>query len=116
MKNYNRVIPRDFFNEAKLLKCFGVLALKVLDCQVPQGINISIEESGEAFKVKLDQINGSLHIVNYPVSINGEIVEVGTQYNSKDNFPFYCYINYCEILIFDEDGNFSEEFIENFNI
>ena len=46
MDNYSRVIPRDFFNEAKLLKCMGLLALKVLDNMTPNGIKILIEESG----------------------------------------------------------------------
>lgn len=53
MRNYTRVIPRNFFNEAKLLKCFGKLSLAVLDCQTPPGIKIDIHDTGAPFQIEL---------------------------------------------------------------
>jgi len=112
--NHRRVVPRDFFNEAKLLKCMGFLALRILDNQLPEGINIEISEPGEPFEIGMLQ-DGSLFVVNYPVTVNGEEVFMKTTYNSKDNFPMYCEIDYNDYLVFDEKGNFSQEFIERFS-
>lgn len=109
-----RVIPRDFFNEAKLLKCMGQLSLKILDCQLPDGIDIHIEDSGELFLIHQSEDDGSLYISNYQVGINGIRVRMKTKYNSKDNYPLYCESYWDEILVFDEQGNFSQEFIEHF--
>ena len=112
--SYNRVIPRDFFNEGKLLKCMGVLALSILDNKTPDGIEIHIDGSGEAFDIVLDQEWSILEVINYNVTINGEEYRVGTTYNSKDNFPLYVIVDDVEILVFDENGKFSDEFIETF--
>ena len=57
----NVVIPRDFFNYAKLLKCMGFLALNIHNGTLPDGIEISIEESGEQFEIGLED---DLFVVN----------------------------------------------------
>lgn len=113
MENYTRIIPRDFFNEAKLLKCMGVLALKILDAQLPEGITIEIEESGEPFNIMLTDC-GSLLVDNYPITVNGEPYTFKTTYNSKSNFPFFCDVDGEDVQVFNEDGNFDEEFITKF--
>lgn len=111
--SYTRVVPRDFFNESKLLKCMGFLALRILNSELPEGITIEIEESGDAFDIGMTQ-DGSLTVLNYPVTINGEDVTMKTTINAKDNFPFFCEIDYTEYLVFDDQGNFDKEFIERF--
>lgn len=116
--NYTRVFPRDFFNEAKLLKCFGVLALKIHDRLAPEGLelheNVTCEEfeSGydEGFKIGLMD-EGYLTIANISISAHGVPLLFCTNYNSKDNFPFFVYHEYTEIYVFDEQGDFQEEFI-----
>lgn len=114
MNNYNRVIPRDFFNEAKLLKCMGVISLAILDNKMPKGIKMSFEETGEPFEVALSD-EGSLFVANYPVTINGESYILKTTYNSKQNYPlFFDTQNYEEIEVLDESGNFTTKFIEYF--
>lgn len=107
-ENYCRVIPRDFFNEAKLLKCMGQLALKILDRQTP--CEISIKESGKPFEVALLD-EGSLTVINYPVTVKGIILTFKTTYNSKGAFPFYCEYDYTDYTVFDDNGNFDDEFI-----
>lgn len=111
MTKHNRVIPRDFFNEAKLLKCMGVLSLAILDCAVPKGVRIVIEESGEPFEVALSD-DGMLFLSNYETFVNGQPVTFGTRYNSKRNFPFFCVDPDSgeETDVFDEDGKFAGEF------
>lgn len=110
--NYQRVIPRDFFNEAKLLKCMGRLALKIVDNKLPEGVNIEIEESGEAFKIIQDAGDGSISVVNYPVTVNGKLVPFYTGLNSKEIYPLTCTIDEVEYTVFDYMGEFEPEFIE----
>jgi hypothetical protein len=114
MTDYTRVIPRDFFNEAKLLKCMGMLSLKILDRQLPDGIEIEVKEDGDPFNIQLTD-DGLLFIANYPVKVNRKNVFFGSTYNSKRNFPLLCVISYVEYTVFNEDGTFTEEFINQFS-
>jgi len=125
---YKRVIPRDFFNEALLLKSMGLLALKIQTAMIPPGIQISIEEEDdkileeeddkileyEGFNIKLYGEAGILYVDNYNVFINKKNVFIGTVYNSKRRYPLVAYHNNCEIEVFDEEGGFTEAFITTF--
>lgn len=111
---YDRVIPRDFFNEAKLLKSYGRLALLVLDRMIPDGITIEIQESGEAFDIRQNESDGSLFISNYPVRVNGRDVRFFSKYNSRDTYAFYASEGEEEIQVFHEKGYFTPDFIEYF--
>jgi hypothetical protein len=114
--SYQREIPRDFFNEAKLLKCMGVLALKILDDLTPEGIVIEIPETGQPFEIERQEEHDGLCVSNYTVEVNGEEYLVYSKYNSKSNFPLYIVDDeYNEAEVFDEKGNFSEDFIEMFS-
>ena len=109
---YTRVIPRDFFNESKLLECMGVLSLKILDRRLPEGVQIEIAETGEPFNIQLTD-DGVLTVANYPVTVNGKTVFFGTTYNSKANFPLFARSeSYEDFQVFDDNGDFSSEFIE----
>lgn len=109
IETYARVIPRDFFNEAKLLKCFGQLALKILDNATPENLNIYIEENGEPFEIDLTD-DGSLFIRNYATTINYTSVLFKSTYNSKSNYPFFCELDNIDYEVFDDHGNFTDEF------
>lgn len=112
--SYTRIIPRDFFNESKLLKCMAFLSLAILDNKLPDGIEISIKESGEPFDIVLDIEHDMIVIDNYPVTINGDEYMIGTLHNSKENYPFYVIVDDEEIEVFDDNGKFTTEFIEKF--
>lgn len=88
----------------------GLLALKILDGMCPDGINVYIEESGDPFDIQLTD-DGTLHVSNYPVTINDMPVFFGTPYNSKANYPLLATINEEEIRVFTETGEFSSEFV-----
>lgn len=120
---YKRVIPRDFFNEAKLLKCMGHLSLAILGARIPADVNIEISyndayaeecEGVEGFAIQLDPHLELLYVANYDIYINEEYVACGTIYNRKDPFPLYVYYKETEIKMFDEEGQFSEDFIKTF--
>ncbi len=109
IETYKRVIPRDFFNEAKLLKCMGQLALKILDGLTP--CEITIEETGQPFNIELSQ-EGSLFVSNYRAMVKDTFCFFKTTYNSKEPFPLYCEYDYTDYQVFDDKGEFHEEFIE----
>lgn len=87
----------------------GRLALKILDNELPQGLDIQIEESGEPFDIRLTE-DGSLTVENYPVTINGVPVIFKTSYNSKAAFPLFAEIDYTEYEVFDNNGEFLPTF------
>lgn len=116
---HKRAIPRDFFNESKLLKCMGLLSLAIKACTVPNNIKIEINindnyEEGQPFKISLDGKYELLYVDNYDIEINGEIYTFGTRYNSEANFPFFVFCGNEEIEVFDDNGKFSNEFISKF--
>lgn len=108
--SYERVIPRDFFNESKLLKCMGQLSLKILDCKLPDGIKIEIDECGSPFVIN-QTTDGRLFLQDYDVTINDIYVSMSTTYNSKDNYPLVCIHDDVETTVFDDAGNFTQDFI-----
>lgn len=109
-RDYHRIIPRDFFNEAKLLKCMGVLQLRIVDDQLPPGLDIKIDESGEPFEICRDEASSRLIVINYPTTINKVEVIFQTALNSQRPYPFYCQVGEEEIEVFDDKGNFTEDF------
>jgi hypothetical protein len=108
--NYRRIIPRDLFNEANLLKCVGRLILLIQEDQIPLPI-IYNEDCSEGFKIRMLPC-GDLTISNIEFFINKEQVIFKTTYNAKGNYPLFCEWDDCEFLVFDEQGQFTEEFIE----
>lgn len=107
--NYQRVLPRDLFNEAKLLKCIGRLVIKIHDGLAPQGL--SFDHKGDPFKIVLLE-EGSLMISNIKFTIGGELLTFQTTYNSKSEYPLFLYRDYTEYAVFDEQGNFDPEFVQ----
>ena len=107
MQNYNRVIPRDFFNESKLLKCLGNLTIKNGEL----GTGIEIDENGESFDIQLSD-DGILFVSNYSFELNGVDLSFGTRYNSKSNYPLVLSYCYEEVDVFDENGNYTSEFLQ----
>jgi hypothetical protein len=108
---YRRVCPRDLFNEAKLLKCYGLLCLKILDNQTPVPMTYE-DEHLVRFNVELLE-EGSLFISNLPIKIKGKRFTFKTTYNSKSNYPFFVQTDdYCEYEVFTDSGEFTDEFIE----
>jgi hypothetical protein len=106
---YNRVIPRDLFNEAKLLKGVGRLVLLIHDGNNPS--NVKFVHDGEPFEIGLMD-EGYLSINNITFTINGKQIEIVSQYNATNNYTLIAYYDYCEYVVFDEEGNYTTEFIE----
>lgn len=107
--SYTRVIPRDLFNEAKLLKCLGQLALLIHDGKAGN-LKVKHRRPDKGFVVHQDPSSGGLYCYNLRFTLNKVEVEVATNYNSKAPYPLgYCFNDeYGEV--FNDDGSFTDEF------
>mgnify|MGYP001596767171 CR=1 FL=1 len=106
---YQRVIPRDLFNEAKLLKCMGRLCLMIHDRVCP--CEMRFTDNGSPFKTALLD-EGALTIWNLRIYIKGHLFRFKTTYNSKAIYPLYVEHEYVDYLVFNEQGEFDKEFID----
>lgn len=114
---YKRVIPRDLFNESKLLKCIGQLVLHIQDGKVPKGLGVAEEmfavsqcESG--FEIEQADHDGSLRISNLNFFLGGQRLEFRSLYNSRESYPLVLVLeDYEEIEVFHDDGTFTDFFI-----
>lgn len=85
--SYQRVLPRDLFNEAKLLKCMGMIAMLVVDERI-KGLRMTQEECYHGFDVWKNDSDGSISITNILFhDSRGEKVLFWTPLNSKENWP-----------------------------
>jgi hypothetical protein len=104
---YLRVLPRDAFNEAKLLKCVGKLTLLIEDRMLP---GWAYDYDGAAFDVKQDESDGSISVANIAFTKDGERVTVGTPLNSKRAWPMLASgAGYDYVFVFDDAGNFNPD-------
>lgn len=107
-----RVIPRDLFNEAKLLKCLGQLALHVHDGIAPNNIFIFETELEQGFNIMQNPDDGSIYVENFLCSISSKEVHFYTPLNAKSNYPLmFCYEEEGD-RVFDNNGIFTKEFID----
>lgn len=111
--SYQRVIPRDLFNEASLLKCYGKLWLELEQRNLPH-VSLSGPPVGEAFDVQQDWSSGAVTIRNVILRIDGWEVALWRPLNSREPWPLYCppvTVNGDDIAVFTNDGELSPEFL-----
>jgi len=112
---YNRVIPTDFFNESKLLKCLGQLVLKIDENRTLRN-KIEVPEYGEEpFEIHLNKSLNVLHCLNYNFieKVTDIPLSFMTPYNSKGNYPLEFMIEHGDIMeVFNDDGSLSNEFLQ----
>lgn len=102
--NYTRVIPRDFFNESKLLCCLGKLSLHISDRETGN-LKLIEEFDNEPFQIDLSD-NGELYVLNYSVFLNKDQIELYIPINSRDKYPLKGIWRDKEYQMLDEEGNF----------
>jgi len=112
-RDYPRVIPRDLFNESKLLKCIGRLILLIHDEETP--CKMGHDDNYQKFEVALMD-EGALTITNLNISINRKVILFKTIYNRKDSYPLFAEFDYVDYQVFDENGDWHEEFIDLCNM
>lgn len=108
--SYTRVIPRDLFNEAKLLKCLGQLALLVNERKV--GLELIFErEYAEHFNIEQNPDDGSIYATNVRLfKTDGEGIRLFSPLNSREVYPLMFEHNDVTDYVFHESGNPTQAF------
>lgn len=111
--SYVRVIPRDLFNEANLLKCYGQLYINLErmgleECLVMGDIN-------GRFDIWQDENDGSLTVTNVVLTIHGDVVPLLRPLNSREPYPLWATVRDIygepdELEVFNVDGTFTAQF------
>ncbi len=113
MSNYTRVIPRDLFNEANLLKLYGRLALLLGETQ---GHNATLSpDMVENFDIKSDPTSGNITVANLRFQAGGTTYHLERPLNSRNEWPLWVERsdddeNFEAIEVFDDGGDFSDDF------
>lgn len=100
---YTRVLPRDAFNEAKLLKCIGKLTLMIEDGELPAW---HYHYDGEPFNIIQDASDGSISVANISFWRNKKSVRVFTPLNSKEAWPALFVDGDDEYYLFNETDSY----------
>lgn len=106
--NYQRVCPRDLFNEAKLLKNLGRLVVLIHD-----GIadaRLDFQDDGDPFEIGLHNA-GYLTVTNgLMVTYRGRQLWLGIPYNDRSEWPLICHYQDVDWDVFDYKGSLSDDF------
>jgi hypothetical protein len=107
--SYRREIPRDLFNEASLLKCYGRIYINLETANLP---HVELVHDGAAFDIQQDFGSGNLYVANVQLKVNGKACRLSRPLNSRETWPLYLVDdNDDEIDVFAEDGSFSSEML-----
>lgn len=101
--SYKRVLPRDAFNEAKLLKCIGKLTLLIEDGMLPAW---HYHYDGDPFNIVQNEADGSIYVANITFWRNKKEVNVFTPLNSKEVWPALFREDGDEYYLFSESGKY----------
>lgn len=116
MNTYERVFPRDLFNEAKLLKCIGQVMLLAHNYNAPIKFKLVSDLGYNGFVIEQYESDGSLYVANHDFTVNGDTYHIYTPYNSKDNYPLKITAGDEDFDVLDMAGNFSEDFRRTFGV
>lgn len=108
--SYVRVIPRDLFNEANLLKCLGQMVL-LLERREHTAYLVEPTSAGP-FQIEQDPASGAISVVNLPFTIGGKPYRLTRPLNSRRPWPLYCEDEDDATAVFEDDGLLTQEFLE----
>lgn len=106
MPSHYRVIPRDFFNESKLLKCLGAFTI-----EMEKYSTLTVEHEHKPFEIRQME-SSELVCFNYRFFNGEDQLYMFIPYNSKNPYPLYASIDGQDINVFNNLGKFSAEFIK----
>lgn len=114
---YERVIPRDLFNESKVLKCWGRIALLIHDGCAPEGLTVDHDTEYEShFVIDQNPMTGDLYPLNLHLKLNGVKLNAVNPYNSKEAYPIIIEDDEeGSFEVFNDDGTWTNEFLRHCN-
>lgn len=107
--SYIRVIPRDLFNEANLLKCMGQVALIIDNFNNFFPDVKLLPETVDHFHIVQDASDGSIAVDNVQLHVRGKPYRLWRPLNSRRPWPLYLRDGDMEIDVFQEDGTLTPE-------
>ena len=109
---YQRVVPRDLFNEGNLLKCLGKLTLYIQDGYLPR-LRLAESALASGFKIEQNEATGGIFCRNYLLvgHLYNDRLPVCHErpLNSREPWPLFLYVEDQEIQVFNHDGTLTEE-------
>ena len=109
--SYQRVIPRDLFNESKHLKCLGRLCLLIHEGVLP---GLQFDHDGTPFRLEQDPTSGDVYAVNVricPRIEDPDVMHLTTPVNCREPWPLYwTHPEVGEIPVFEDTGEISPAF------
>jgi hypothetical protein len=107
--SYRRVMPRDLFNEASLLKCYGQLALLLHERPID---GVDLQHDGGAFEPVQSTADGSLTLwPSVKLMARGGHLQLHRPLNSREPWPLYATdAEDSEWSVFTDDGQFTDGF------
>lgn len=109
--SYQRVIPRDLFNEANLLKCYGKLWIELDRLNLP-GVSLTQDEEGAAFDIWQNPDDGAITLLSVLLLVRGEEVPLWRPLNSREPWPLYALVGDTELAVFNDDGTLSSDMVD----
>lgn len=111
LTKYKRVLPRDLFNESKLLKCMGKLVIHLEN----EFRLVPSDDYYPSFDIRMDEDNNTLHLVGVRFTIEGKSFSLDscgffTPYNSKDQWPLKFHWDWEDYEVLESNGDLSPEF------
>lgn len=107
--SYQRVIPRDLFNEANLLKCYGQVCLNLERLNLPH-VELTQSDDG-SFEVYQDPDSGALTLDNVGLHAHGKGWKLTRPLNARAPYPLYVESisdpDFDPVDVFNDDGTFS---------
>lgn len=98
-----RVLPRDAFNDANLLKCIGKLTLLIEDGL----IDLKYEYDGQPFDIQQDSSSGQTFVANIHFFLSdGTPIHHARNMNDRDPWPLWFETENDAYEVFDNNGNF----------
>lgn len=107
--SYKRVIPRDLFNEANLLKCYGRIYICLETADAP---GVELEHVGQTFDIEQDPSSGALYMANIHLNVHGTRYRMERPLNTRESWSLSLTDSQGdEIEIFNDSGDFTEELL-----
>ena len=115
--SYKRVIPRDLFNEANLLKCYGQLWLK-LEGRLGDTLTLDFDPyygEGKPFDIEQRHEDGATYLHNVVLLAHDRRIALWRPLNSRDPWPLWALhpddVDGDEVEVFTEDGELTADFL-----
>lgn len=109
--SYTRVLPRDAFNEANLLKCIGQISLLINDGFAPKfTAALWHYREDNSFQIRLDESSGDIYCTNFILRYEGIERRMVVPMYSRRPYPAKILVNEDYEWLFNEDGTLNEIF------